>query len=210
MPGPRRRRSPGRGSRSTLPGPRRRRSPGRGGRSALPGPRRTGLRPGRREARGRAHRSRPYIGGSSPYLASGASSPLRARRERPPTSRPRAAPYEHGLYKIYEACRPDFRPPRGRWSAGAGTATPPWLPRRRAAPHGGCGYKRGSCDDYTLPGEVIRGRQSLQRVRPDSLCSFIWPPGGKFMLLILPPGGKLIIQDQVSGRIAYAPIFALR
>ena len=47
-------------------------------------------------------------------------------------------------------------------------------------------------------------------VRTDSLCSFIWPPGGKFMLLILPPGGKLIIQDQVSERIAYAPLFALR
>ena len=30
------------------------------------------------------------------------------------------------------------------------------------------------------------------------------------MLLILPPGGKLIIQDQVSGMIAYAPLFGLR
>ena len=30
------------------------------------------------------------------------------------------------------------------------------------------------------------------------------------MFLILPPGGKLIIQDQVSGRIAYAPLFGLR
>ena len=47
-------------------------------------------------------------------------------------------------------------------------------------------------------------------VRTDSLCSFIWHPGGKFMLLILPSGEKLIIQDQVSGRIAYAPLFGLR
>ena len=58
-------------------------------------------------------------------------------------------------------------------------------------------------------------------VRTDSLCSFICapggkfmllilPPGGKFMLLILPPGGKLMIQDQVSERIAYAPLFGLR
>ena len=47
-------------------------------------------------------------------------------------------------------------------------------------------------------------------VRPDGLCSFIWPSGGKLMLLILPPGEKLIIEDQVSGRIAYAPIFGLR
>ena len=30
------------------------------------------------------------------------------------------------------------------------------------------------------------------------------------MLLILPSGGKLIIQDQVSERIAYAPSFGLR
>ena len=30
------------------------------------------------------------------------------------------------------------------------------------------------------------------------------------MLLILTLGGKLIIQDQVSGRIAYAPLFGLR
>ena len=30
------------------------------------------------------------------------------------------------------------------------------------------------------------------------------------MLLILPPGEKLIIQDQVSERIAYAPLFGLR
>ena len=30
------------------------------------------------------------------------------------------------------------------------------------------------------------------------------------MLLILPPRGKLIIQDQVSERIAYAPLFGLR
>ena len=34
--------------------------------------------------------------------------------------------------------------------------------------------------------------------------------GGKFMLLILYPGDKLIIQDQVSGRVAYAPFFNLR
>ena len=32
-------------------------------------------------------------------------------------------------------------------------------------------------------------------------------PGGKFMLLILPPGEKIIIPDQVFGRIAYAPLF---
>ena len=63
----------------------------------------------------------------------------------------------------------------------------------------------------------------------DSLCSFIWPPSGMFILLILPPGGrsggqliirdqvseriasgeKLIIRDQVSERKAYAP-FSLR
>ena len=30
------------------------------------------------------------------------------------------------------------------------------------------------------------------------------------MLLILSPGGKLILQDQVSGRIVYAPLFGLR
>ena len=30
------------------------------------------------------------------------------------------------------------------------------------------------------------------------------------MLLILPPGEKLIIQDQVSERIAYAPLFGFR
>jgi hypothetical protein len=47
-------------------------------------------------------------------------------------------------------------------------------------------------------------------VRTDSLCFFIWPPGGKFMFLILPSGGKLIIEDQVSERIAYAPLFGLR
>jgi len=47
-------------------------------------------------------------------------------------------------------------------------------------------------------------------VRTDSLCCFIWPPGGKFMLLILLPGGRLIIQDQVLERIAYAPLFGLR
>ena len=47
-------------------------------------------------------------------------------------------------------------------------------------------------------------------VRTDTLCSFIWPPGGKFMLLILPPGRKLILQDQVSGQIPYALLFGLR
>jgi hypothetical protein len=30
------------------------------------------------------------------------------------------------------------------------------------------------------------------------------------MLLILPPDGKLIIEDQVFERIAYAPLFSLR
>jgi len=34
--------------------------------------------------------------------------------------------------------------------------------------------------------------------------------GGKFMLLILYPGEKLIIQDQVSGRIAYSSLFGFR
>ena len=43
-----------------------------------------------------------------------------------------------------------------------------------------------------------------------SLCAFIWPAGGKFMLLILPPGGKLIKEDQVSERIVCAPLFGLR
>ena len=47
-------------------------------------------------------------------------------------------------------------------------------------------------------------------VRPDSLCICIWPPGGKFMLLILPSGGKLIMQDQASERIAYGSLFGLR
>ena len=47
-------------------------------------------------------------------------------------------------------------------------------------------------------------------VRTDSLWSFIWPPGGKFMLLILPPSGKLIIQDQAFGQIAFALLFGLR
>ena len=47
-------------------------------------------------------------------------------------------------------------------------------------------------------------------VRTDSLCSFFWPPGGKFMLLILRPGQKLIIQDHISGRIAYNPLFGFR
>ena len=57
---------------------------------------------------------------------------------------------------------------------------------------------------------VASGREAYYTrsgVRTDSLCSFIWLPGGKFMLLILPPGGKLIIQDQASGKIAYASIF---
>jgi hypothetical protein len=30
------------------------------------------------------------------------------------------------------------------------------------------------------------------------------------MFLILPPGGKLVIEDQVFERIAYAPLFGLR
>jgi hypothetical protein len=47
-------------------------------------------------------------------------------------------------------------------------------------------------------------------VRTHSLWFFIWPPGGKFILLILCLGGKLIIQDQVSGRVAYALVFGLR
>ena len=86
------------------------------------------------------------------------------------------------------------------------------------------------------------GREAYYRrsgVGTDSLCSFIRPPGGKFMFLILPlggkliiedlvsefslpppggkfmflilpPGGKLIIEDQVFERIAYAPLFGLR
>ena len=65
------------------------------------------------------------------------------------------------------------------------------------------------CFSFCLrAGSLLYYRRS--DVRTNSLCSFIWPPGGKFMLLILPPGGKLIIQDQVSERIAYAPIFGLR
>ena len=47
------------------------------------------------------------------------------------------------------------------------------------------------------------GYYTRSGVRTDRLCSFIWRPGGKFMLLILPSGGKLIIQDQVSERIAF-------
>ena len=47
-------------------------------------------------------------------------------------------------------------------------------------------------------------------VRTDSLCSFFWPPGRKFMLLILRPDQKLIIQDHLSGRIVYDPFFGLR
>ena len=38
-------------------------------------------------------------------------------------------------------------------------------------------------------------------------CSFVWLPGDTFMLLILPSGENLMIQDQVSERIAYAPLF---
>ena len=34
--------------------------------------------------------------------------------------------------------------------------------------------------------------------------------GDKFMLLILPPGEKLILQDQVFGRIAYGSLFGGR
>ena len=44
----------------------------------------------------------------------------------------------------------------------------------------------------------------------DGKLIIIWPPGDKFMLLILPPGGQLIIPDQVSGRITYASLFGLR
>ena len=73
--------------------------------------------------------------------------------------------------------------------------------------------------------DQVSGRIDYARlfgIRAVSLCcSFIWhpggkfmllirPPGGKFMLLVLPSGGKLIIQDQVSERIAYAPLFGLR
>jgi hypothetical protein len=47
-------------------------------------------------------------------------------------------------------------------------------------------------------------------VRTDSLCSFVRPSGGKFMFLILPSSGKLIIEDHVSERIAYAPLLSLR
>ena len=43
---------------------------------------------------------------------------------------------------------------------------------------------------------------TISDVRTDSLCFYIWRPGDKFMLLILPPGVKLIIQYQVSERIA--------
>ena len=46
-------------------------------------------------------------------------------------------------------------------------------------------------------------------LRP-SLCFFIRPAGGKFMLLILPPGGKPITEDELSEHIAYAPLFGLR
>jgi hypothetical protein len=57
------------------------------------------------------------------------------------------------------------------------------------------------------------GREAYYRrsgVRTDSLCSIIWPPGDKFMLLILPSSGKHIIEDPASERIAWAPIFGLR
>ena len=57
------------------------------------------------------------------------------------------------------------------------------------------------------------GRKAYNRrsaVRSENLCFFIWHPSGNFTLLILPLGGKLIIQDQVYGRIAYASLFCIR
>ena len=42
------------------------------------------------------------------------------------------------------------------------------------------------------------------------LCAFIWHPDGNCCFFILPSCGKLIIKDQLSGRIAFAPIEGLR
>ena len=47
-------------------------------------------------------------------------------------------------------------------------------------------------------------------VRPDSRCACIGHPDGNFCFFIWPSCGKLIIKDQLSGRVAFAPIVGLR
>jgi hypothetical protein len=74
-------------------------------------------------------------------------------------------------------------------------------------------FERIAYAPYFASGRQVYASHSASRreayytrsgIRTDSLCSFIWPPAAKFMLLLVPPGGKLIIQDQVSERIPYA------